>query len=276
MSSVRDNFKDAEQASYYAKYRPVYPPTVLQNILDYLASSVEEKDKRRKLAVDVGCGSGQGTLPLCQHFESVIGMDTSEEQVDQARLKVVQGEGKVTFRVGVAEDLSFLEDNSVDLITVATAIHWFDVEKFCVECFRVLRAGGVLAAYSYGFGNYTLANGQDISHFNDQFRSFMKEKADPQTTHVDDKYARIFPVFENTFPHTKRDDSVTLEMKYSVEGIQGFVKSLSTYRKIRATDPDKPDPVDKIRDQLMKAYNNDPPEDAVTCSHSVFIIMAKK
>jgi len=191
-------------------------------------------------------------------------------------LKVGQGEGKITFRVGDAEDLSFLEDGSVDLITVATAIHWFDVEKFCLECHRVLRPGGVLAAYSYGFGNYSLANGQDVTYFTETFKSFMKEKADPQTTHVDDKYARLFPIFQKIFPHSKRDDSLTLDVKYSVEGIQGFIKSLSTYKKLREAAPDKPDPVDSVRDLLMKAYNNSPPEEAIICCHPVFIIMARK
>lgn len=62
--------------------------------------------------------------------------------------------------------MDFLSDASVDLITVGTALHWFDVERFCAECSRVLRPGGVLVAYSYGVGEFVLvgtdqANGKE-------------------------------------------------------------------------------------------------------------------
>ena len=38
-----------------------------------------------KVAVDVGCGSGQSTRPLAPHFEKVIGIDVSEAQIAAAR-----------------------------------------------------------------------------------------------------------------------------------------------------------------------------------------------
>ena len=56
---------------------------------------------------------------------------------------------QVSFRVSPAENLSFCDDNSVDLITVATALHWFDLDKFFAEVKRVLKRNGVLAAYCY-------------------------------------------------------------------------------------------------------------------------------
>jgi len=271
---VRDNFKDIDQATSYAEHRPKYPPTVLEKILGYFSSS--GVDKINKLAVDVGCGSGQGTLPLCQHFESVIGLDTSEAQIEQARLKVGQDQSNLIFKVGHAEDLSFLEDDSVDLITVATALHWFEVEKFCFESFRVLRPGGVLAAYSYGYGSYSLDNGQNIDDLAQEILSLMRDVADPHVVHVYDHYAQIFPIFQKIFPHALRDDSVTLNTKFSIEGIQGLMKSVSMYKRAVQACPDKSDPAERVRDHLMRLYNNAPPQDAVTCSNAVFIVMGRK
>ena len=43
------------------------------------------------------------------------------------------------FRPGTAEDLSFIETGSVDLVLVGTAIHWFDQESFFVEAKRILK-----------------------------------------------------------------------------------------------------------------------------------------
>jgi len=52
-------------------------------------------------------------------------------------------------RVGTAEDLPF-PDGSVDLLTAASAAHWFDVEGFIKEAVRVLKPHGCLALFGYG------------------------------------------------------------------------------------------------------------------------------
>jgi len=282
MASGKDVFKHSEVAINYAKYRPVYPSTVYDKILEYLGNGSEfNVGYKYKLAVDVGCGSGQATFPLCQHFESVIGMDTSEDQIEQARLKVgqgqVQGQGNVTFRVGDAENLSFLSDNSVDLITAAAAIHWFDVEKFCVECHRVLRPGGVLAAYSYGVDSFFGVDGQPLAEINEIHRDVLfKENTDLMPRHYFDKYSQIFVIFKEIFTRAKRDDSVNMETKYNVEDFQGFLRSMRRYWMMCDKYPDKPDPVNVMRDCLLQVYNNNPPQDAVTVNNEVFIVMGQK
>lgn len=53
-----------------------------------------------------------------------------------------------TIRVGKAEDLP-LPDGSVDLLTVATAVHWFDQPKFLAEAGRVLKPGGCMALVDF-------------------------------------------------------------------------------------------------------------------------------
>jgi len=305
-TDVKENYRDTQQAAFYSRFRQVYPPTVHGKILNFLSATsalqlenekngtgmkkvgnghvpeIIEADlngnkveKKYKLALDVGCGPGQGTLPLCQHFESVIGLDTSAAQIEQARLKF-QGQKHVTFRVGDAEDLSFLEDNSVDLITVATAIHWFDVEKFCKECYRVLRPGGVLAAFCYTFGKHRTNTGQDITKMSDKFWYLINNYKDPHIDHVLDRYVKLYPILQRIFPHSKRDDSITEQVNYSVEGMQGFMKSMSMYRNYRVACPDKPDPADSLRDILMEVYHNNPPQDAVHYTFEVFTIMGRK
>ena len=145
-------FKGAAHAQLYLKYRPVYPPSVYTTILDYLDGGQTDpaRPPRPKLAVDVGCGSGQSTLALAALCESVVGVDVSEAQLEEARQASV-GRANVSYRAAEGHDLAFAPDGGVDLVTVAQAMHWFDHAKFYAECRRVLRRGGVLAGYGYGY-----------------------------------------------------------------------------------------------------------------------------
>jgi len=144
-------FKGVDHAKLYQKFRPVYPSGVYTTIYSYLESSGIKRGTsgRFTVALDIGCGTGLSTLPLCDHFETVIGVDYSDAQLGEARI-ASQSHNNVTYRVALGHELTFQPDGSVDLITVATAIHWFNTELFFKECHRVLRPGGVLAAYSIG------------------------------------------------------------------------------------------------------------------------------
>ncbi len=128
----------------YATFRPHYPQEIYHYILSFCQS--EGGDAQNDLAVDVACGTGNSTLLLCSHFKKVIGVDLSQQQVDTAHTKHTNLE----FHVAPAENLSFIKDRSVDLITCAQALHWFDRPRFYKEVDRLLKPSGVLAVYGYG------------------------------------------------------------------------------------------------------------------------------
>jgi SAM-dependent methyltransferase len=131
-------FKDhfSRLAAAYASFRPHYPPA----LFEYLARSCA----RRELAWDCACGSGQATLDLAYHFASVVATDASAAQIAAAPPRA-----NVSYRVAPAV-ASGLRDESADLVCVAQALHWFDLEPFYAEVRRVLRARGVLAVWTYG------------------------------------------------------------------------------------------------------------------------------
>ena len=101
-----------------------------------------------ELAVDVACGSGQFTKPLCERFRQVIGYDVSEKQI-QSAAAAMSNFTNLSLKVGPGEDLSFLKDRSVDLVTIAQALHWLDLDKLYPEVERVLKPGGVFAGCGY-------------------------------------------------------------------------------------------------------------------------------
>ena len=131
-------FKDhfSRLAAQYAAFRPRYPAT----LFDYLA----EVAPARSAAWDCACGSGQATVDLADRFDAIVATDASAQQVSAAA-----PHPRVTYRVAPAEN-SGLPPESVDLVTVAQALHWFDLNAFYAEARRVLRPNGVLAVWSYG------------------------------------------------------------------------------------------------------------------------------
>ncbi len=98
----------------------------------------------RRRAWDCAAGTGQATLELAPFFVEVIGTDASAAQLAQA-----PAHPGVTYRVAPAE-ASGLPEGSVDLVTVAQALHWLDPGAFCQEARRVLVPGGVIAVWCYG------------------------------------------------------------------------------------------------------------------------------
>jgi ubiquinone/menaquinone biosynthesis C-methylase UbiE len=138
-------FDEKQHASLYAKYRPTYPGTVYTTIENYYKENKNDSCNF-ELAVDIGCGNGQSSVPLTKTFKKVIGYDVSEQQIASAPREIEN----LTFRVGPGEDLSFLNNDEVDLITVAQALHWMNIEKLYDEVRRVIKPGGVFVAYGYG------------------------------------------------------------------------------------------------------------------------------
>jgi SAM-dependent methyltransferase len=131
--SFKDHF--SKQAADYARFRPGYP----RELFDYLVSIAPS----RRLAWDCGTGNGQAAAGLASVFDAVIATDASEKQITNAELHE-----RVDYLVAPAEDSS-IDFGTVDLIMVAQALHWFDLDRFYAEARRVLKSDGVLAASAY-------------------------------------------------------------------------------------------------------------------------------
>jgi SAM-dependent methyltransferase len=130
-------FKDhfSGHATEYAKFRPHYPDEMFQ----YLASI----SSRHELAWDCATGNGQAAMGLARHFDRVIATDASAQQIERA-----EPDDRISYRVAPAE-ASGIDSAVVDLILVAQALHWLDLDAFFAEAKRVLKDDGALAISSY-------------------------------------------------------------------------------------------------------------------------------
>jgi SAM-dependent methyltransferase len=139
------DFKDhfSGHAAAYAQARPSYPAS--------LYAWLTAQCPAHELAWDAGCGNGQASVALAEHFDHVFASDPSATQIEAAA-----AHPKVRYANEPAEQCS-LPDHSADLITVAQALHWFDHARFNVEAQRVLKPGGVIAAWTYQRSSVTPA-----------------------------------------------------------------------------------------------------------------------
>ncbi|EPS44339.1 hypothetical protein H072_1673 [Dactylellina haptotyla CBS 200.50] len=140
-----------EDGGVYAKYRRDYHPNLYQLIIDYHSAKGGEFDT----VLDVGCGPGTAVSNLGQQFAHAIGIDPSEGMISAA--KALGGTTSISepirFEVAAAEDLgSALEppiaEGSIDVITSATASHWFDMPKFWHQAAKTLKPGGTVALWT--------------------------------------------------------------------------------------------------------------------------------
>ena len=127
----------SDRSDLYSRIRPQHP----REIYDYLA----EVTPCNGLAWDCACGNGQVALDLVKHFDRVEATDISREQISQA--PSIDG---VKFSVVESESTLF-DDQIFDLVCVGQALHWFDYDRFWPELDRLLKPGGIFAAWGYNF-----------------------------------------------------------------------------------------------------------------------------
>jgi SAM-dependent methyltransferase len=122
-------------ASQYATFRPTYP--------DELVDELARLAPARERAWDAATGNGQAALLLASRFSAVIATDASAQQLAHAR-----AHPRVRYVRARSEDPA-LATASIDLVAVAQSLHWFDRPRFFDVTKRVLRPGGIVAAWCY-------------------------------------------------------------------------------------------------------------------------------
>lgn len=202
-------------ASRYADFRPRYP----SGLFDYLATLVP----RDSVVWDCACGNGQATIDLAGRFDRVVATDASREQIASAT-----PHSKVEFRVAPAEQ-SGLPNESVGLVVVAQALHWFDLDKFYAEVRRVLKPGGMLAVWAYGIDE---VEGDSVNQLVQEFYfNTVGPYWPPERRLVEEGYRTIPFPFDEIMPPAFR-----METRWTLDQLLGYVSTWSaTSRYIKAT-----------------------------------------
>jgi SAM-dependent methyltransferase len=126
-------------AAAYDGARPSPPPVVL-DVLERCAGA------RPRLVVDLGSGTGLSTRAWARRAEQVVGVEANPAMLAIAR--AATDAGNVSFVEGYAEATG-LQSSGADIVTCAQSFHWMDPHRVLPEAARLLRPGGVFAAYDY-------------------------------------------------------------------------------------------------------------------------------
>ncbi|MFH8294951.1 class I SAM-dependent methyltransferase [Streptomyces sp. NPDC018059] len=114
--------------TYYARYRPWYPPELFTELADRFALDGTQ------CALDLGCGPGTVALPLAPLVEQMIAVDPAPGMLEQGRLLAAErGVGNVQWRQGDSASLPSLELPPLDLCVMAKAFHWMDRDQVLTD-----------------------------------------------------------------------------------------------------------------------------------------------
>jgi SAM-dependent methyltransferase len=214
----------ATVARAYANFRPGYPP----ELFAWLARQCLAQE----VAWDCGCGSGQASVALAAYFRHVHATDIAPEQIAEAK-----PHPRVNYVVAPA-DRSALPDASVDLVTVAQALHWFDLRTFYAEARRVARPGALLAIWTYPRPEFV---DQALDRvFLDFYSKVVGPYWPPERRHVESRYTTLeFPPKNGDFEEVP-PPAFAIGLDWSFEQVIGYASSWSAtarYRQQRGTDP---------------------------------------
>ncbi|RSK48744.1 class I SAM-dependent methyltransferase [Hymenobacter rigui] len=208
----------SSQADLYARYRIDYPTELYQWLLPQVPG--------RARAWDCATGNGQVAAVLAEHFAQVEATDISTAQLSKAPQR-----SNIRYQTARAEHTPFAAD-SFDLITVAQAVHWFDMDAFNAEVRRVLRPGGVLAEWGYNLLTISPEIDPLVRHFHDDT---MRPYWDDNRWHIMDEYARL------PFPFVGAQTArFAVRRQWSAEWLLNYLRtwsSVANFQKQHQQDP---------------------------------------
>ena len=230
------NFEEKDHFSGHADRYEASRPTYPDALFGYLSSLCPH----RQFAWDCATGNGQAAVVLARYFSTIIATDASQKQIDHAR-----PHEKVQYRVAPA-DASTLANASVDLVTVAQALHWFDLPRFYTEVRRVARPDGLIAVWCYQLHTVTDEVDAIVERY---YADVVGADWPPERRLVEEGYRTLAFPFDEIAP-----PPFQMVHRWDLRQVLGYVESWSAtqrYRKRTGADP-----LDLIRGELATAWGD--------------------
>lgn len=230
-----------KQAKEYAVSRPGYPSQLFR----FIAS----KTPSHQLAWDVGTGSGQAAHHLAEIYKNVVGTDASVKQLEYAvKLPNVRFQHTPSTMSLAELEQKVAPEGTVDVVTIAQALHWFDLPTFYRQVKWVLKKPhGVIAAWCYNVPRVTDAVDKVFDHYAAELKPYW----DRARELVDNNYRSIDFPFE---PVDGADDTGPIEFvtekEVDLDDFLTYQRSSSAYQ----TAIEKG--VELLRDDVVEGFKS--------------------
>lgn len=227
-----------EDSHNYARFRPQYP----KELYDFLVGVAPSNDR----AWDCASGTGVAAVELAHHFREVVATDINATQL--AEIPPTAG---VRVEVCSAEAPPF-PDDYVDLVCVAQAIHWFDLDRFYSRVTRVLRPRGVLACWGYGSISFSHRIDEIVAKtVLDPIEPYWSAKID----HISTRYTKLdFPFHEIDGPE------IEMKQEWTLEEALGYMSTWSAYKRFKTRNTT--DLLESCRHELRNVWPRDETREA--------------
>ncbi|KAJ6378032.1 hypothetical protein OIU78_028293 [Salix suchowensis] len=225
---------------------------------------------QHSVAWDVGTGNGQAAISVAEVYEKVIATDISDEQLKQAiphpQVKYVH----TPLEMSDDELVSLIGgENSVDLITAATAVQWFDLDRFYPIVKRVLRKpGGIIAVWCYGSVEFSPEIDAILRRFFDLGKPFQS-----QSFKIASQCYKTLPFPFESVGVGCEGKPLELDMHKEMS-FQGLLKFLSSLPVVHIA---KEQGVDLLPEELLKDFERawGEPESVRTATYKTYMLAGK-
>lgn len=222
-----------QQSENYLLFRPNYP-TVLYEYLSNLAPEHQN-------AWDCGTGNGQAALALAPYFKQITASD-----INQAQLDLAPKNEKIRYICCTAENTPILA-HSIDLITIAQALHWFNFDLFYQEVRRVVKPTGIIAAWCYSLGKINTVLDEVVTKL---YGDILGDEYWPaERRYIDEEYRTI------PFPFTKLSTpSFAIEKELDFAQFLGYLNTWSAVKEYQQRN--KLNPINLIFKELEAIWGD--------------------
>lgn len=222
-----------QQTEQYLAFRPTYPELLFNLLADRVPSTA--------CVWDCATGNGQAAISLAQHFKKVIATDINQAQLDMAPSK-----SEIQYICATAEHTP-IPDHSIDLITVAQALHWFNFDQFYEEVRRVSKPSAWIAAWCYSLGSINTPINEVIRRL---YYDILGDQYWPsQRSYIDDNYQTI------PFPFVKvKVDDLHMEKEVDLKSLMGYLSTWSAVKQYQKLN--HKNPIEFISADLQLAWGN--------------------
>ncbi|HET7621488.1 MAG TPA: class I SAM-dependent methyltransferase [Gemmatimonadaceae bacterium] len=212
--SFHDYFSD--HSKLYASARPTYP----EELFRFVASIAPARER----VWDCATGNGQAAIGLSRYFADVEATDASDDQIANA----VRA-SNISYSVRSAEESGF-PSRYFDAVCVASAIHWFDYDRFYPEVKRVLRPRGVIAVWGY---DHLRVSPEFDEIFDSLIERVIAPHWPPRKKLLHDGYRDVPFPFERIEP-----PRIEMYADWSFDQLMAFVRSWSGVQRCMAAEGD--------------------------------------
>lgn len=236
-----DIYKPTERFSKkvqdYIKYRPSYPPAVVQLIQSKLSDEVTSS------IADIGSGTGIFSSLLLQHskVKTVYGVEPNKEMREAAEVFISDRERFVS--ISGTGEITTLPSKSCDAITCAQSFHWFDRMKAKKEFQRILKNG---ESYCFLIWNSRRNDLPFLAECEALQKKYCKEYEEVNHKNVDSKVLNNFFI-----PETWKLEEFDNSQVFDLEGLKGRLQSSSFWPQ---QEQPEYEPLMKEVDALFNKY----------------------